>query len=129
MVLIGGGLLFSTLFYYGCSKIVNSYALSGGYKILETKVIYDTGLHGLGTRENWEVEEVELASFKVVNRHLAKDANHVYMNGKRVANAEASSFQLIKKIWWKDQNHVFKGADRVSDDPQNFKIVKWEEGL
>lgn len=121
-------MLIGALFFYGCYRVANSYALSGGYKVEDAKVIFDTGLKGLGTRQNWVVEGAHAASFVVVNKNLAKDKQQVYINGKRIEAGDGATFKHINKNWWKDKNRVYWGSTAVSNEPSNFKIIQWSGG-
>lgn len=124
MILISLALFFSTLFYYGCTKIVNSYALSGGYKITEENVIFDTGLHGLGTRENWVVEGADSKTFKPMKHPFSRDASHIFYNTK-ILSWYPDQFKVLGNgVIWKystDGQYVFHGASIMEQaDPSSF---------
>lgn len=110
-------------------KVVTSRALAGGYFIKDSEVWFDTGLHGLGTRESWPISGADAVTFNCVNNDLAKDKKQVYYRGKLVKDADGASFILLKGNWWKDQHQVFLNATAVSQEPDHFRFITTLDGL
>ncbi|HMS41215.1 MAG TPA: DKNYY domain-containing protein [Pyrinomonadaceae bacterium] len=112
------GFILTAIFLSACPK-----RLVGGYEIKDGKVIYQTGLQGLGTTHSFEVEGADAASFDALNKSYGKDKNNAYLYGKIIPNSHGATFKIVREPYTIDQNHVFYATEIISDKPQNFKII------
>jgi len=57
--------------------------------------------------------------------HIAKDANHVYLDGKVSPDVDAATYTYLSPAYQKDKNHVYlDGAVLAGADPATFEAVE-----
>ena len=122
-----------TLLFIGLFIVVRSYYLAfkpafGGYFIKKDKVVYYSGMQGLGINRSWTVEGVDLKSFKKLGDRYAKDNNRAYLNGKPIRFSHGPSFKRINKVYAKDQDRVYYAGETLSFDVQGFKVTGTQAG-
>jgi hypothetical protein len=95
----------------------------GGYTVTDGKVIYHTGLYGMGSKDSWEIPGADADTFSSVGEGYAKDKNSAYLDGRVISQSDGPSFKLLEKPYAADRAHGYWGAQILSDSPQTFKII------
>lgn len=100
----------------GCDN--NSYQKRNGNFVFVT---FDTN------RGHFEhkLEGVDNASFKILDKHYAKDKNMVFFKYELIKEAESSSFALLSNGYARDNHHVFYESKMIKGaDPKSFQVMK-----
>lgn len=105
----------------GCGRgEPNSLFDAAGYHVRGDKVYYLQAFPGKAN----EMQGVDVGSFEVLDRTYAKDAAHVYIDGRTLAEADPASFVLLDRAnYSKDAAHVFAYDRVLSDDPAGFELL------
>ena len=97
--------------------------LAGGYEVKNGKVIYHTGMTGLGSTSNKVVEGADATTFEKLDRYYGRDKHRAYYRGDAIKNTHGPTFELLTKPYQKDKNHVFYAGKVISDYPKDFRIL------
>jgi DKNYY family len=95
----------------------------GGYTVSDGKVIYHSGLYGMGSKDSWEIPGADADTFSAAGEGYAKDKNSAYLDGRIIPQSDGPSFKLLEKPYAADWAHVYYGAQVLSNSPQTFKII------
>lgn len=71
------------------------------------------------------IDGVDLASFKISDKWIAKDKNHVYMDGLLLAGADPATFEEVgNTLYYRDKSHVWNVRQLLPDaDPATFEMM------
>lgn len=107
--------------------VVFSFSACGFSNYYFTKgneVFYFTDEDGLG-EVTFKVEEVDTASFQILDDIYAKDGKNVYRVGKIIEGADPATFEVLShKAYAKDRFAVYFWGKKVEGaDPQTFVLI------
>lgn len=117
----------------GAFFVIRSYYVAfkpafGGYFIKKDRVVYFTGMQGLGTNRSWVLEGADLKSFKKLGNRYAKDKNRAYLGGKPIRFSQGSGFVKINETFSRDQDRIYYYGEALSFDTEGFKITQSRTG-
>jgi hypothetical protein len=100
--------------------------ISAGYSTTDSYLLTETEAYYNGV----PIDGVDHDSFDILNQEYAKDARHVYSNGRILPNRDPTSFVVLGKseyghpTYTKDKNNVYVAQDiLVGADPATFEVI------
>jgi len=101
----------------------NSLFDAAGYHVRDDKVYYLNAFPG----KAFQVDGVDVKSFRALNESYAVDASRVYLDGVPLVGADPSSFELLQRPGFaKDAAKVYQLHRVLSDDPAHFELLDGE---
>lgn len=97
---------------------------SSGYHVRQGKVWYLANW----TSEAFVVADADVKTFtfplpKGEGRSFAKDAKHVFLQGRVIPGADPATFEIFEGRFTRDAKNVYVNHEVYCDDPANFEVV------
>ena len=75
--------------------------------------------------DSLRIDGIDISTFKVIDKRIAKDRYHVYMKGALLADADPATFESIDGlIYYRDKSHVWDINELLEGaDPASFEII------
>lgn len=111
---INGILQYFKLLKYKINNHLHRFVFNPLYEKRHGKIYYSA----------YEIEGVDIKSFKVISCPYSKDKNHVYIHNQPIVGVDIESFEVIRELFSKDKNNVYMGYGKIDGaEPQSFVLL------